>query len=336
MTLWTKLRQPPWRTVVLGVGVLLLVTLGYWLWTPGLDIRDGRHDRQQNGIWIGHGWLGADEWFRTGRRTNDIDAFRSEASLAGLAALLRSNHITEVFPHLCPASLTGALPAVDHVQAERLLDVLSGLRVMPWIGGPNGGSVPLKDQEWRQTFTSEIRSLFDRHPRFAGVHLNVEPLPSGDADFLNLLDDVRAALPEGKLLSVAAYPPPTRWHPFEDVHWNEEYFREVAKRSNQLAVMMYDTAIRVPKSYQQLMADWTEEVLAWSEGKSVLLGVPTYSDAGVGYHHPHVENITNALRGIHQGLSRLPLPSNYQGVAIYCHWETDDQEWDYFREHFLK
>jgi hypothetical protein len=83
------------------------------------------------------------------------------------------------------------------------------------------------------------------------------------------------------------------------------------------------------------MADWTEEVLAWSEGKDVLLGVPTYDDAGVGYHDPKVENMRNAILGIHRGLSRRSIPTNYQGVAIYCEWETSEGEWRWFKDHFL-
>ena len=83
------------------------------------------------------------------------------------------------------------------------------------------------------------------------------------------------------------------------------------------------------------MADWTVEVLDRSEGKPVLLGVPTYDDAGVGYHDPKVENLRNDLLGIHRGLSRKS-PANYQGVAIYCDWETSESEWNYFREHFLR
>ena len=69
----------------------------------------------------------------------------------------------------------------------------------------------------------------------------------------------------------------------------------------------------------------------------MLLGVPTYDDAGVGYHLPSVEHLPNALLGIHAGLSgyRTP-PDHYQGVAIYCEWETDDAEWQYWREHFLR
>jgi hypothetical protein len=185
-------------------------------------------------------------------------------------------------------------------------------------------------------FTNEVHSLLMAHPRFAGVHLNIEPLPSGDTNFLAFLEELRAALPQGKLLSIAAYPPPTRWHPYNDVHWAENYFREVARRCDQLAVMMYDAGQRVPKAYQRLMADWTEEVLAWSEGKAVLLGVPTYEDAGVEYHYPTVENLTNALLGVHRGLSRQALPTNYQGVAIYCDWETSEGEWAYFRKHFIR
>jgi hypothetical protein len=100
--------------------------------------------------------------------------------------------------------------------------------------------------------------------------------------------------------------------------------------------MMYDAAQQIPKTYQKLMAEWTTEVLEWSKGKEVLLGVPTYNDSGVGYHHPEVENITNAVLGIHRGLSRRPAPNNFQGIAIYCEWETSESEWSYLRQHFLR
>jgi len=100
--------------------------------------------------------------------------------------------------------------------------------------------------------------------------------------------------------------------------------------------MMYDVGQHAPKMYQRLMADWTQEVLAWSGGKPVLLGIPTYEDAEADYHDPKVENLTNALLGVHRGLSRQSLPESYQGVAIYCEWETGGEEWEYFHQHFLK
>jgi glycosyl hydrolase family 18 (putative chitinase) len=323
------------RRIAIAIFVLIAIAFAaYTLWRPGLEVRDGRHDRRSNGVWLAHGWLGADDWFTRNNKTNEFTRYRSAANVRALAEKLRGNHITDVFPHLCPADPTGQLPAVDPDQVARFLDAFPNSRVLPWIGGPNGTSVRANNAKWRATFAENTRHLLTAHPRLAGVHLNVEPLPSGDKDYLLLLDELRAALPPGKLLSVAAYPPPTRWHPFPEVHWDEAYFREVARRCDQIAVMMYDAGQKIPKTYQRLMADWTEEVLQWSEGKAVLLGVPTYDDAGAGYHDPKVENLRNALLGIHRGLSRNPLPSNYQGVAIYCEWETSDAEWNHFREHF--
>jgi hypothetical protein len=331
-----KLKKPPWRTIAPGCVLLLAVVLGYFFWRPGLDVRDGRHDRGHNGIWLGHGWLGGDDWFIRNAKTNEFARFRESASIRELADKLRRHRITDVFPHLCPAEPDGQLPSADLAQVERFLDAFEGFRVMPWIGGPNGSSARLHKPEWRAAFVTNVQKLFAAHPRFAGVHVNIEPLPSGDTNFLKLLEELRTALPHEKLISVAAYPPPTRWHPYPDLHWDEAYYREVARRSDQLAVMMYDAAQRNSKAYQVLMANWTQEVLAWSDGKSVLLGIPTYDDADVGYHDPKVENLNNALLGIHRGLSRQSVPTNYQGIAVYCEWETSDTEWKHLREHFVK
>jgi len=182
-----------------------------------------------------------------------------------------------------------------------------------------------------------VLDLLQGHPRLAGVQVNIEPMPSGNPDFLTLLDELRQAMPTGKILSVAAYPPPTRWHPFPEGHWEESYFRQVAKRADQLAPMMYDTAIPLQKIYQHLMSTWTVDILNWSGDTQVLLGVPAYDDEGVLYHSPRVENLRNALLGIHEGLSRFKsLSGNYAGIAIYSEWEMDEQEWHYFKRNFAK
>jgi hypothetical protein len=335
--MWRILKRPPWRTVIPGLLLLLLVPLGYAVWAPGKEVRDGRHDRGRNGIWLQHGWLGENGWFERNQKTNRIPEFRGVEKIQALAARLRQQHITDVFPHLCPTEITGEVAPVDDAQVERFLDGFEGFRVMPWIGGVLYLQVRPGDPKWRQRFTGSIEQLFRAHPRLAGVQLNVEPMPSGNADFLLLLDEVRNALPKGKVLSIAAYPPPTRWHPFPDVHWEEVYFRAVADRSDQMAVMLYDTSLKRDKLYQRLMADWTGEVLAWSAGKPVLLGVPTYHDAGVEYHDPKVETLQNALLGIHRGLARGGANNTaYQGVAIYCEWEMDEAEWGYWEQHFRR
>jgi hypothetical protein len=325
------------RRVVVAVGVVVLVVLvAYAVWSPGRDVRDGRHDVGRNGIWIGHGWLADDLWFKREDETDLIPQFRDPERIEALATLLRDHHITDVFAHLCPAQPDGRIPDVDHEQVERFLDAFDGFRVMPWVGGI-AGSQPFPDPSWRSTFVESVRALLEAHPRFAGVHVNIEPCPSGNAAFLDLLDELRAALPDGKVLSVAAYPPPTRWHPHPNVHWDRAYYGQVARRADQIVVMMYDTSIRFRKVYQQVTASWTRHVLEWSGDADVLLGLPAYDDEGAGYHVGRVENLRNALLGIHAGLGGLdPLPANYQGVAIYCEWEMDDAEWADFAARFLK
>ncbi|MGN6554403.1 MAG: glycosyl hydrolase family 18 protein [Verrucomicrobiota bacterium] len=335
-SVWKKAQLPPWRTILPSLSVLGFLAGSYALWQPGLDVRDGQNDHRHNGIWISHGWLGGDEWFREQRKTSEPNSFRTPERIRDLAKLLRSHHITDIFPHLCPSDPKGQLPAMDDSQAERFLDEFSGFRVMPWIGGHDGSNVRFQDSKWRATFIDQVSNLFAAHPRFAGVHLNIEPLPSGDPKFLTFLEELHAALPKSKRISVCAYPPPTWWDPNPDLHWDESYFREVARRSDQMVVMLYDTSLRSPKLYRNLTADWTSEALSWSGGKPVLLGIPTYNDAAAGYHHPEVENMRNALLGIHQGLAEQPFSRSYQGIALYREWETDETEWAYLRSHFLK
>jgi len=335
MKILQHLNRPPLRTILLLVAVLGILGLTYLLWSPGERVFDGRHDLKTNGIWIQHGWLGNDLWFQ--RNQKDKMSFRSDQRIQDLANLLASHGVKYVFPHLCPCSPNGKIAPVDPIQTERFLDHFGEFAVLPWIGGVLDVHCSPESPQWRKNFVSSVVDLLQTHPRLAGVHLNIEPMPTGNSDFLALLEELRQAMPEGKIISVAAYPPPTQWHRFPEIHWEESYYRQVAQRTDQLVPMMYDTAIKYPKFYRHLMSQWTTEVLNWSGDTQVLLGVPAYNDAGVGYHNPNVENLQNALSGIHAGLSEYKtLPSNYAGIAIYSEWEMDRKKWDCLRRGFLK
>ncbi|HUO10867.1 MAG TPA: glycosyl hydrolase family 18 protein, partial [Phycisphaerae bacterium] len=279
-----RLAHPLLRLALLAL-LPLLALLCWYLWSPGLDLRDGTHDVGHNGLWMQHGWFADDLWFKAGGANNREKRkafFRDPATLARTAELLRQFHIGDVFPHLCPCNSDGTLPRVDHPQVERFLDAFSDFRVFPWVGGirgDGGGTAFPEDPTWRRTFITSCNELLHRHPRFAGIHINIEPVPSGDRDFLTLLEELGAAIPADKLISVAAYPPPTRWHPFPNVHWEEAYSREVGQRANHIVVMMYDTSLHNEKLYRHLMDEWTTEVLAWYPRDEVLLGIPAYDES---------------------------------------------------------
>jgi hypothetical protein len=84
-----RLRRPPWRTVVPAVSLLIFLLAGYALWRPGQEVTDGRHDRERNGAWLQHGWLGDDGWFARYDKQDQKPRFRSDASVQELASLLR-------------------------------------------------------------------------------------------------------------------------------------------------------------------------------------------------------------------------------------------------------
>src|SRR5690606_31237174 len=129
--------------------------------------RDGRHDRGRNGIWIGHAWLGDDAWFVENEREAQKATHRGREAVERLATQLREHRITDLFPHLAPASLHGPLPAVDDEQAELFLDVFGRPteRVVPWIGGVRDRHVFPASRPWREAFVASVLQLLDRHPR---------------------------------------------------------------------------------------------------------------------------------------------------------------------------
>jgi hypothetical protein len=313
---------------------LTLLVLTYVLWSPGDALRDGRHDRGRNGIWLSHGWLGADTWFVEYDRSQE--RFRDPARVADLARRLDRHHITDIYPHLAPTTAQGRLPPLDPAQTERFLDQMAGMRVMPWVGGLLGEHVFPRSVSWRRTFVTEVRRLLHAHPRLAGIHLNVEPLPTGNRAYLTLLEELRQVLPPGKVLSVAAYPPPTIWQRAPEIHWDQAYYRQVAHRADQLVVMMYDTGLPLGKVYVSVLAGWTEDVLTWVPDGDVLLGLPAYEDIAL-YHWPWAENLKNGLRGVHAGLGRLDeSPCGYQGIAIYSQWTMAEREWMRLERGFLR
>jgi len=315
--------------------IMAAFLLMYQIWTPGKRMTDGRHDLKSNGIWLQHGWLGDDAWFR--RYHKNSRQFRNPTNLLRLKRRLLDHHITDLFPHVAPCQPGGDIARVDQKQAQQFLAVMDEIRVIPWVGGVLDVHAFPESSQWRRTFVDSIHTLLVTHPLFAGIHINIEPLPSGHSAYIELLEEIKQRLPKGKVLSIAAYPPPTLHQRSSDVHWDKAYYQEVAKTVNQMVVMMYDTGIRYQKLYQHLMASWTQEVIDWSGKTDVLLGVPAYDDEGVKYHFPHVENLKNSLLGIHAGLERYAsLPKNYKGVSIYSEWEMEQEEWNHLKAHYLR
>lgn len=305
-----------------------IVLFAYALWQPGSSKTLPKFEN--NAIWLGHGWLGDDLWFK--RNKKDISDFRNIEKLKTLFKKLADNDIKTVYPHLCPAQFNGKIAAYDNEQVKLFLDIAEKykVKVIPWVGGVLNESARPDDTKWRQKFVLSITELLQKHPRLAGVQINIEPLPGNNKDFLILLEELKQ-VSQDKILSIAAYPPPTFWHRFPSVHWDLPYLTEVGKRADQMAIMMYDTAIPYRKFYINLYKMWINDLInALNQTNTeILLGVPAYEDAGAAYHHPEVENISAALSAI----SAAENLKNINGLAIYCEWEMTDDKWKIWQKY---
>jgi Glycosyl hydrolases family 18 len=314
-----------------GILVLIVVLGGaYLLWNPGLRITNGQHDLARNGIWLGHGWLGDDIWFKKNAR--DASKFRTRAVILKLKQELDTHAIQDLFPHLTPTGKDGKIPTVDAIQTKLFLELLPNKRIMPWLGGVTGKTVFLNSTSWRKNFISSVKSLLENYPQFVGVHLDFEPVRNHHVGFLELLTELRAAIGSNKLISVATPKPNVIPGFAPDWFWDKSMFLEVAKIADQIVPMLYDTSISLDKPYVALMETWTRDVLTWSNGKEVLLGVPAWDEPSIS-HHPDVENITNSLRGIHAALEP-EMPVNYAGIALYAHFTMNDSRWKILKREF--
>jgi len=203
----------------------------------------------------------------------------------------------------------------------------------PWFLGEGHGHVDLSDAATRRKIATFCADLI-RLGKFDGIHVDPEPVPSGDADLLKLLDEIRSAIGLNPSLSIAtrriqpifsefALPVTSR------VAWSADYYQEVAKRVDQVAVMTYDSGLPLPQLYRQWVRFQVVEISQklYEMNVDVFIGVPT-SEEKTRTHRPRAENITSGLQGVIDGLNDVNArPSIVTGVAVYPYWDTEPTEW---------
>lgn len=208
----------------------------------------------------------------------------------------------------------------------------------------------LNDLEVRQT-VADFSQRVVRELGFEGVFLNVEPVWNNDTAFLTLLGQVREAVGDSVPIS-AAIPPD--WSPLGvDVPvppliapgtvWDTRYKQSVALLVDELAVMAYNSGLDNASDYTAWVAyqvnTYATAIAALDigagAGAHVMVGIPTYAEELPG-HDPDVENIATAAQGVRLGMAAAGDDAQYiHGVAIYAAWETDQNEWNQFRQSWV-
>ena len=288
-----------------------------------------------NAVWAAHKWVGETH---------------TDETYDDLVASFQSNGITDVYFHVGPLNAEGSIPPAKYSNAPALLAAIrqrdGAIRLHAWIGQVErrgGGPLDLSDAETRTNILGTAGRFLELG--FDGIHYNIEPIRSGDRDLLALLDATRTATQSyGALLSMAT----DEMAPFPGAEylvrplarqaglWSPAYYRDVAARLDQVAVMMYDTASPFDWLYGSIVAyeTWRLAELA-GPGTTLFMGVPTDEERRLAFK-PEAENMHSGLRGMRIGLHYADIADTRNlGAAVYARWTTDDAEWATWRREWL-
>jgi hypothetical protein len=193
------------------------------------------------------------------------------------------------------------------------------------------GTVDLSENATREAIVEMSLELVEG-AGFDGVHLDVETVRSGDENYLLLLDEVREALGEQGIVSVAG----SYWIPevinqlpgIEGFKWDGEYYRAVAGRVDQIAVMTYDSVMPHPILYRLWLREQVRGIERSLDAANVeLLFGLSVSREETFTHRPNAEDMQNGLAGICAGSAGGEAARGADGVAIYAAWEADTEDW---------
>jgi len=292
-----------------------------------------RVDRTRNAAWLEH------RWFQAGVTPTDLEA---------LAKRLAQNKIHYLYPHLTPTDPAGHLPqhSDDAVRkfTTKMRHDIPGIQILPWVGGvqkgykqTSPGTLDFNSPAMRDAFAADCSAFIEKY-HLDGIHLNIEPVESGDARFVEWVGAIKKRIGDHKVLSVAAAKPSL----FEGFNvaplraWDLDYFVSVGRHCDQLVIMNYDTSFNTQLQYSLFTEDKLSRLLArFAQEKlacKILIGIPTYDPAA--RHDVKAENIPGALQGMRAALSHSP-QQNFEGAAIYADWTTSDAEWQQFRDGWL-
>lgn len=320
------IRQRKWVFSIVVLCILAVtdyVAYPYGRWDGG---RSG--NRGENGLWLRYTWYFGQH---------------PPLELAPLAQRLRQAQVRYAYFHVRDIRADGTLRFRHPRSAKQVTDALHrqapDVRVIAWVYAGNAqglGHVDLTKPAVRRAMVQQAVWLVG-DCGFDGVQWDYEICPDGDAGFLALLRETRAALGPAHLLCAAT----PLWLPGPLRHWgwSDAYYSRVAAQCDQIAVMCYDSAVYSPRGYAALVRHQvvhvTQDAARGNPRCRVIIGVPTYAKGGLS-HDPHTETMAHALLGVRQGMAdpRTNL-SVFAGVAPFADYTTQPDEWQSYQRLWL-
>ncbi len=306
------------RRRVVCVLLALLTALAWWGWVPN-SFTDPACHVTSNGAWIGVEWT-----------SQPIDP----RAIANLAQQATKQHLRYLFPFTTYVKADRSFsPSYTYARAfvAAFHQHNQQTALLAWVGLPHQ-HVEFANPQVRTTIITFIASLITT-AGFDGVHINAEPIPNGDPDYLQFLDELRLALAPTQLLSVASLPWASTLEsallPANPYRWTSSYYHAVASRVDQIVAMTYDSQAVVPALYRLWMREQVQGIRQSISDQPIdlLIGI-SLSREVTSSHRPEVENLANGLAGLCAGLAKQTQDgASINGVALYAFWESDARDW---------
>lgn len=311
--------------------VLLLVIsgmgFGWWAWIPP-DSMQGKCQFQNNALWISVDWA-----------SQPVDSQK----VTELVERVKEQHVKHLYVYTTYLKPDGSFNrsynyAAAFVTAYKALDAQT--RLWAWIGIPLKNHSSLGIQGWvdlrgdvtRRQIAAFAKTLTESYG-FDGIHLNVETVWSDNQNFVHLLEEVRSAIGQERLLGIAG----AHWMPrsltylpvIGQFRWNSAYYHTVGERVDQIATMTYDSHLPFAALYRFWMSEQIKGI------RTSLVGLPTELLFGISIsrevtssHRPSVESLAAGLAGVCAGLMQEERESQISRIALYASWEAKQTDWD--------
>jgi hypothetical protein len=279
-----------------------------------------------DGLWLGHAWVAGQE---------------TTADLNTLVARVKQDGIKDLFVHDGPLSANGSLdPKLDpdaRSFVTTLHQRLPGVRVQAWLGDLVGpGNLNLDSPATRSRVLQSVKQALG--DGFDGIHFDMEPVPSGDQGYLDLLAATHQLTQERhKVLSISA----ELIEPLSGLHipagiiagqshyWSASYLSAIARNVDEVALMAYNTIMPFGTDYSGFVRLETGIALrVMPPGVHLLIGLPAYPTALPA--HTGAETVANAIRGVRLALGSSRQPRNI-GVAMYVDFTATQGDWTAYK-----
>jgi hypothetical protein len=287
----------------------------------------------------------------------------TEENLGEFARTLKENHVNYAYIFSGPYSVDGALPdwtisprAIASI--KQIKNLYPELQILPWVGGIEGRTTQLVDPVWREKALKATRQLVEQLS-VDGIHVDFEKIDfaqgrgpaedvaradsEGRAYAQGVIDfhrELRQQLPQLFVSSVVVSTAPGTV-PWKRKHTSQE-LRELFPLVDQISFLFYDTSIKEPQEFEDAMRIQLEQIRDLKmqmSGKvpQVLLAIGSFINEPELRHYRdlEIESIPNTLQLLKKQLALVKSPLRLiDGLAIYCEWHTEPEEWRQIRENW--